>query len=192
MQKPALPPSARDIRQGGFHPMFRRKNAILCAILAAWLMMMLNVACFANFKQGDTLPDLGSFKLEGKLPENLKGQVILLDFWASWCGPCKISFPAMQDLTKKYADQGLTIIAVSVDEKQENMQRFLKSAKVSFTVVRDAQHKLVAAADIRGMPTSFLIDRAGKIRFIHTGFDRDETPRQYAKEIEELLREPKP
>jgi peroxiredoxin len=98
----------------------------------------------------------------------------------------------MEELNKKYSSEGLTIIAVSVDEKSENMQRFLKSAKVSFTVVRDAQHKLVAAADIHGMPTSFLIDRSGKIRFIHSGFDRDETPREYAKEIEQLLKEPKP
>jgi len=98
----------------------------------------------------------------------------------------------MEELQKKYAPEGLTIIAVSVDEKAENMQRFLKSTKVSFTVVRDAQRKLVAAADIHGMPTSFLIDRSGKIRFLHTGFDRDQTPRQYNKEIEELLKEPKP
>jgi len=163
------------------------------ALLAALLtMMMLSGACFAGFKQGDNLPDLASFQLEGKLPEELKGRVILLDFWASWCGPCKSSFPAMEELTKEFTGQGLTIIAISVDEKRENMEQFLKSAKVSFTVVRDAQHKLVAAADIRSMPTSFLIDRCGKIRFIHAGFDRDKTTREYVKEIEQLLREPKP
>jgi len=162
------------------------------ALLAALLTMMIPVVCFANFKQGDNLPDLASFHLEGKLPEKLEGQVILLDFWASWCGPCKSSFPAMEELSKKYVDQGLTIVAVSVDKNQENMQRFLKSAKVSFTVVRDAQQKLVAAADIHAMPTSFLIDRSGKIRFIHTGFNGDETTRQYLKEIEQLLGEPKP
>ena len=162
------------------------------AVLAALLLMMLPVASFADFKEAENLPDLASFQLEGKLPEELKGRVILLDFWASWCGPCKSSFPAMEELTKEFTDQGLTIIAISVDEKRENMQQFLKSAKVSFTVVRDAQHKLVAAADIKGMPTSFLVDRSGKIHFIHTGFDRDETTRQYVKEIEELLKEPKP
>ena len=156
------------------------------------LMMMLSAACFADFKQGEQLPDLNSFQLEGKLPQELKGQVILLDFWASWCGPCKISFPAMEELNKKYAASGLTIVAVSVDEKQENMQRFLKSMRVSFAVVRDAHHKLVAAADVKAMPTSFLIDRSGKIRFIHNGFDREQTMREYVKEIEELLKEPKP
>jgi cytochrome c biogenesis protein CcmG/thiol:disulfide interchange protein DsbE len=172
--------------------MFPHNKSIPCVVLAALLTMLLPVACFAQFKQGDNLPDLASFKLEGKLPEDLKGQVILLDFWASWCGPCKTSFPVMEELKQKYASQGLTIVAVSVDEKQENMQRFLKSAKVSFTVVRDAQHKLVAAADIKAMPTSFLIDRSGKIHMIHVGFDPEKTPRQYVKEIEELLKEPKP
>jgi thiol-disulfide isomerase/thioredoxin len=164
----------------------------LRAVLAALVMMMLPVACSADFKQGDALPDLASFRLEGKLPEELKGKVILLDFWASWCGPCKSSFPVMEELTKKYAGQGLTIVAVSVDEKQENMQRFLKSTKVSFNVVRDAQQKLVAAANIRAMPTSFLVDRSGKIRFIHGGFDGEETRRQYVKEIEQLLEDAKP
>jgi thiol-disulfide isomerase/thioredoxin len=162
------------------------------ALSLVLLIMMLPVACFAGFKPGDNLPDLASFRLEGKLPEELKGQVILLDFWASWCGPCKSSFPAMQDLTTKYTDKGLTIVAVNLDEKQENMQEFLKTAKVSFTVVRDARQKLVAAADVPTLPTSFLIDRSGKIRFAHAGFDRDETTRQYVKEIEQLLQEPKP
>ena len=170
--------------------MSRPDRSIFTTIFAA--LLMLPLPCLAAFKQGDDFPDLSSFPLEGKLPDQLKGQVILLDFWASWCGPCKTSFPVMEELRKKYATEGLTIIAVSVDEKSENMQRFLKSAKVSFTVVRDAQQKLVKAADITGMPTSFLIDRAGKIRFIHAGFDREQTPRQYAKEIEQLLKEPKP
>jgi thiol-disulfide isomerase/thioredoxin len=172
--------------------MYPHNQSISRAFVAVVLTMTLSVACFAGLKQGDPLPDLASFKLEGKLPESLKGEVILLDFWASWCGPCKTSFPVMEDLNKKYASQGLTIVAISVDEKQENMQRFVKSTKVSFSVVRDAQHKLVAAADIKAMPTSFLIDRSGKIRMIHVGFDPDKTPRVYAHEIEELLKEPKP
>ncbi len=162
------------------------------ALLAALLLMILPVACSADFKEAGNMPDLASFELEGKLPDGLKGRVILLDFWASWCGPCKSSFPAMEELAKEFKGQGLTIIAISVDEKRENMQEFLKSANVSFTVVRDTRQKLVAAADIRSMPTSFLIDRSGKIRFIHAGFDRDKTTREYVKEIEQLLKEPKP
>src|SRR4051812_16932516 len=181
-----------DIKREGFHSMYQHKIFTLPRVSTALLALMLSSACLAGLKPGDKLPDLASFHLEGKLPEDLKGQVILLDFWASWCGPCKTSFPAMEELNKKYAGQGLTIVAVSVDEKRENMQRFLKSVSVTFTVVRDAEHKLVAAADVPTMPTSFLIDRVGKIRFIHAGFNRDETTRQYVKEIEQLLQETKP
>ena len=171
--------------------MFRHERPILRASLVA-MLLMLPVASLANFKEGDALPDLASFELEGKLPASLKGQVILLDFWASWCGPCKSSFPVMESLAKEYSDRGLTIIAISVDEKRANMEEFLKSARVSFTVVGDMGHKLVSAADIRTMPTSFLIDRSGKIRFVHAGFDAEKTKSEYAKEIELLLREAKP
>lgn len=169
-----------------------RSQSIPRFTLAVLLLSMLPVISFAALKEGDNLPDLASFHLEGKLPDNFKGQVILVDFWASWCGPCKASFPVMQELSKKYGGQGMTIVAVSVDEKRENMQRFVDAAKVSFSIVRDPEHKLVAAADIKSMPTSFLIDRSGKIRFIHAGFDREKTVREYVKEIEQLLKEPKP
>jgi thiol-disulfide isomerase/thioredoxin len=164
--------------------------------IAPWLVALLIIAapawCLAGFKEGDHLPDLTSFKLEGKLPEDLRGNVILLDFWASWCAPCKTSFPAMEELKKKYGESGFTIIAVNVDESRENMERFVKSMNVSFAIVRDAEQKLVAAADVPTMPTSFLIDRSGKIRFVHVGFHAGETPAQYAREVEQLLKEPKP
>lgn len=156
------------------------------------LVLFAATACPAALKPGDRLPALGTFKLEGKLPETLKGQVILLDFWASWCGPCKKSFPAMQALHQQYAARGFTVIAVNVDEKREEMERFLKAANVSFPVLRDAAQKFVAAADVSTMPTSFLIDRAGKIRYVHNGFAGDETIKQYHEEIELLLKEPAP
>jgi len=161
-------------------------------LIAALAIALLAQASPAALKEGDALPDLASFKLEGKLPDSLKGQVILLDFWASWCGPCKKSFPAMQALHKQHAEQGLTIIAVSVDDNPKDMQRFLKDANVSFATVRDSGHKLVAAADVSAMPTSFLIDRAGKVRFVHNGFQGDATVKKYQQQIQQLLKEPAP
>ena len=142
----------------------------------------------AALKVGDAFPDLASFKLEGKLPDSLKGKVVIVDFWASWCGPCKDSFPVMNDLQKKYGDQGLVIIAVNVDEVASDMQDFLKENKAAFVVVRDAKQKLVEIAGIPTMPGSFIIDETGKVRFAHSGFHGDETRKQYEQEIESLLK----
>jgi thiol-disulfide isomerase/thioredoxin len=172
--------------------MFRCSNSSKRILIATLVLTLLAQRAPAALKEGDALPDLGKFKLEGKLPDTLKGRVILLDFWASWCGPCKKSFPAMQELHKQYAEQGLTILAVSVDENREEMQRFLKAANASFSTVRDAGHKLVAAADVSAMPTSFLIDRAGKVRYVHNGFNVDKTVKQYQEQIQLLLKEPAP
>jgi thiol-disulfide isomerase/thioredoxin len=171
------------------YPLDRR---IICFALQSILSLCIPAITQADMKEGDSLPALDTFQLEGKLPAKLKGQVILLDFWASWCAPCKASFPAMEELHKRYADKGLTIIAVSVDEKREDMERFLKARPVSFLAVRDARQKLVAAADVAAMPTSFLIDRAGKVRFVHNGFRGDETVKRYREQIELLLKEPAP
>ena len=158
------------------------------------LMVLLTAPSFsrAGWKAGDRLPDLASFKLEGALPGVLKGHVVLVDFWASWCAPCKASFPAMEKLETDFRQRGLTILAISVDDQRENMERFVKSAGVSFSILRDANHKLVAAADVQAMPTSFLIDRSGRIRFIHPGFRGDPTVKEYREEIDTLLKEPVP
>ncbi len=141
----------------------------------------------AALKVGDTLPDLTTFQLEGKLPADLKGKIVLVDFWASWCLPCAESFPALDALQKKYGDK-LVVLAVNVDEKKANMDKFLAKHPVSFTIVRDAGQKLVAVAEPQTMPTSFILDGEGKVRFTHKGFHGEETRQQYVNEIESLLK----
>jgi thiol-disulfide isomerase/thioredoxin len=155
--------------------------------LAVWLAgSVLTVR--AALTVGDTFPGLDGFSLEGKLPDALKGKVVIVDFWASWCGPCKESFPAMNDLQKKYASRGLVIIAVNEDEDKSDMQDFLKDNAAAFTVVRDARQKLVAVAGIQTMPSSFVLDGAGKVRFTHSGFHGAATRKEYAEQIESLLK----
>ena len=140
-----------------------------------------------GIKVGDTFPDLGSFALEGKMPETTKGKVVLVDFWASWCGPCKESFPVMDELQKQYGQKGLVILAVNLDDDEAAMQDFLKSHPVTFTVVRDARKKMVSMVNIASMPSSFVLGPDGKVAAIHKGFHGKETSKQYAKEIEGLL-----
>jgi hypothetical protein len=84
------------------------------------------------------------------------------------------------------------IIAINEDDKAEAMKAYLAENIVSFTVIRDVGHKLVAAAAVETMPMSFLVDRSGKIRFIHTGFHGEKTKEQYTREIELLLKEEAP
>ena len=141
----------------------------------------------AALKVGDTLPDLAGFKLEGKLPDALKGKIIVVDFWASWCTPCAKSFPVLDELQKKYADR-VVVLAVNVDDKKSKMDAFMAKHPVSFTVVRDADQKLVAAVEPATMPTSFILDATGKVRFLHNGFHGEDTRKEYISEIESLLK----
>jgi thiol-disulfide isomerase/thioredoxin len=141
----------------------------------------------AALKVGDTLPDLASLQLEGKLPESLKGKIVVVDFWASWCLPCAKSFPVLDELQKKYGDK-VVILAVNVDEKAANMEKFLAKHPVTFTVVRDGDQKLVAVVQPETMPTSFILDGDGKVRFLHKGFHGEDTRKEYISEIESLLK----
>ena len=167
---------------------FRFPAFALSAFLPLALLAHATTALAGGVKPGDTFPDLAAFKLEGKVPDNTKGKVVLVDFWASWCEPCKQSFPVMQELHTRYADRGLVIIAVNVDENRPDMEAFLKKNAATFVVLRDAKQKLVEKTGIATMPSSFLLDREGKVRFTHTGFRGAETKKKYEEEIESLLK----
>jgi len=173
----------RDIRRNRKSGMWSRCAPAIVAMALLW-----QSDSMAGVKVGDPIPDLSAFKLEGKLPETLKGKVVLLDFWASWCDPCRDSFPVMDELTKRYGSQGFVIIAVNVDEKKADMDDFLAKHHASFSIVRDAGQKLVEKTEIATMPTSFLIDANGKVRFVHSGFKGNETKKKYQEEIESLLK----
>lgn len=110
-----------------------------------------------------------------------RGQVVYLDFWASWCAPCRESFPFMNDLDREFRDQGLRIIAVSVDKSADDARRFLARYPPQFTIALDAAGACPAAYDLEGMPSSYLIDRTGRFRAVHAGFrsgDKAELRRQ--------------
>lgn len=156
--------------------------------LAAVLTVAVGAAAVAGQpKKGDAFPKLTDYHLEGSLP-NLEGKVVVVDFWASWCGPCKASFPALADFHKKYADQGLVIVAVSVDEKADDLAGFVKKLKPPFTVVRDSTQGLAGKLDIQSIPTTFFISKDGRIASVHNGFSGGSTVKEYARTIEELLR----
>jgi cytochrome c biogenesis protein CcmG, thiol:disulfide interchange protein DsbE len=99
------------------------------------------------------------------------GKIVYLDFWASWCGPCKQSFPWMNEMQAKYGSKGLQIIGVNLDAKQDDGLHFLATTPASFTIAFDAQGASARQYGVKGMPTSLLIARDGTIAKVHMGFN---------------------
>lgn len=157
-------------------------------IISLILILAVPAGTHAALAESDQLPDLATFGLEGDLPD-LEGKVVLLDFWASWCAPCKKSFPAMDELYKELKDQGFVILAVSVDSTAKAYEKFVSKSEVTFPLMLDAQKKLVEAAEIEVMPTSLMIDKSGVIRSIHKGFMGQKTIDTYRDEAVTLLAE---
>jgi cytochrome c biogenesis protein CcmG/thiol:disulfide interchange protein DsbE len=125
------------------------------------------------------------------LLESLQGKVVLVDFWASWCGPCLQSFPWMNGLHARHAGDGLVILAVNVDQDRALADAFLKQRPPQFRVEYDAKGALAQAFGVEAMPTSFLIGRDGTVRARHAGF-RDKQRAGREQEIELLLKERAP
>ncbi len=124
------------------------------------------------------------------LPDNVlaahKGKAIYVDFWASWCGPCKQSFPWMNAMQDKYAAMGLQVIAVNVDAKRADADRFLLKTPATFQVVYDPKGDSARSYAVKAMPTSLLIDRNGRVTYVHAGF-RDEDRANLEAKINEAL-----
>ena len=116
-----------------------------------------------------TLPVIGAPASEISLT-SLRGKVVYLDFWASWCAPCRVSFPEIIELKEDLGEQDFEVVAISVDERIEDAGRFLRRYKTPYPVLHDPEGKFASSYKLPGMPTSFVIDRNGVIRLVHSGF----------------------
>ena len=125
---------------------------------------------------------------EWPLLDQYAGKVVLVDFWASWCEPCLRSFPWMNDLQRRHGDAGLVIIAVNLDQERGLADAFLKTTPANFHLEFDAAGNLARRFGVQAMPTSFLIDRNGRVRIRHAGF-RDKQRAERERQIEDLLKE---
>jgi len=132
-----------------------------------------------------TLPSLSGSNV--RLSE-LKGEVILLNFWASWCAPCRLEMPLLNKLHNKYKAIGFTVIGVNVEESISNAKDFLKENKVDFPILWDTKNTVSKQYSVQAMPTTVMIDRDGQVRYIHKGFQEGDE-RIYKKVIKKLVRE---
>jgi thiol-disulfide isomerase/thioredoxin len=118
-----------------------------------------------------------------------KGKVVYVDFWASWCGPCAASFPFMNQLYGELKNKGLEVIAVNLDEDRQEAESFLEKNPPRFTVAADPDGNCPAVYGVKAMPSSYLIDKHGKIRHIHLGFKNGDKA-EILGQIQSVLAEP--
>lgn len=148
----------------------------------------------AAHQPGDAVPacvlsPLGAHPL--KTLADLRGQIVYLDFWASWCPPCSRAFPHFSRIHEEYSGQGFEVLGVNLDESSADAQTFLARHRVSFALAADPSGACPRAFGVKAMPTGYLIDRAGVIRLVITGFQAgDEILLRDA--IDKLLRESSP
>jgi cytochrome c biogenesis protein CcmG/thiol:disulfide interchange protein DsbE len=119
---------------------------------------------------------------------DLAGNVVLMDFWASWCIPCRTSFPAIDALQRELGPKGLVVVAVNVDEQRKNAEAFLAERPHVMRVAFDPTGQAAQAFALQAMPSAVVIDRSGHIRYTHMGYT-DKTVAQYRAEVLELLGE---
>ncbi|MEZ5921949.1 MAG: TlpA disulfide reductase family protein [Parvularculaceae bacterium] len=117
-----------------------------------------------------------------------RGKVVYLDFWASWCAPCAESFPYMERLKQDFSKDELVIVAVNVDHAKPRADAFLKRMNSDLHVVFDPEGLLASAFKVKAMPTSLLIGKDGRIRYVHSGFHADDIAK-YDDHLRELLDE---
>jgi len=137
---------------------------------------------------GTPLPPLKVDALSGKTIDvaSYRGHVLLLDVWASWCGPCKQELPVLNDMARRLKADGIEILAVSVDQERANVDKFLRDhgGKWALTVAHDPRGEIAELLQPDKMPTSYVVDRSGIVRYVNAGFLPEDAPT-----IEHRLRE---
>jgi peroxiredoxin len=117
-----------------------------------------------------------------------KGQVVMINFWASWCGPCRQEMPLLESIYKKYNKMGFTMLGVNVEPDSNAANEWLKATPVSFPILYDRDSKVSKLYDVAGMPSTVIIDRSGKLRVLHRGYKPGDE-NEYLDSIRSLIRE---
>jgi peroxiredoxin len=164
----------------------------LCLAFACASVASLGLAGCGAADDGNPAPDFSVKALVGGKGtvslKSLRGKVVLVDFWGTFCEPCKKSFPKLQDLNTKYASSGLQIVGISEDEvdDKDKIPGFADTYGAKFTLGWDEDKSVARAYKPQTMPSSFIIDRKGVVRYAHVGFHDGEEV-EVDKEIKELL-----
>ncbi|MCL4776444.1 MAG: TlpA family protein disulfide reductase [Gammaproteobacteria bacterium] len=119
---------------------------------------------------------------------SLRGQVVLVNFWATWCGPCRKEMPLLEQIYQRYKGLGFTLLAVNVEEDSGGADQWLRDTPVSFPVLFDRDNRVSKLYQVTAMPSTVIIDRKGQVRFIHYGYTPG-TENEYQDQVRSLIRE---
>ena len=119
---------------------------------------------------------------------DFKGQIVLLNFWASWCGPCRQEMPILEQLNRQYHNKGVTLLGVNVEPDSAAAVNWLKATPVSFPILFDVDSKVSKLYEVEGMPNTVIVDRKGLVRYIHRGYSAG-AENDYLNQIRTLIRE---
>ena len=152
--------------------------------------LLLATSVYASGELSGPAPD---FTLKSRDGSNvrlsdLRGQVVMLNFWASWCGPCRQEMPILDDLYKRYGKAGFVLLGVNVEQDSSLGEKYLKDTPVKFPILWDPTSKVSQLYTVDAMPSTVMIDRDGKMRYLHRGY-KPGYEKDYKKQIKELIRE---
>ncbi|MCZ6854432.1 MAG: TlpA disulfide reductase family protein [Gammaproteobacteria bacterium] len=162
--------------------------------LGCWLLFALCTMFFASQAQAvgirDEAPDFTLKSLEGKnlRLQEYRGQVVLINFWASWCGPCRQEMPLLDRLHQRYQDTGFTVLGVNVEGEEKPAREIVDKTKVTFPVLIDKDQRVSDLYDLKAMPSTVVVDRDGVIRYIHLGYKPGDESK-YVEVVKKLIRE---
>ncbi len=169
---------------------FIRQKLVRGAVLAAMALGMLATGGAQAVAVKENAPDFTLKTLTGNnlRLEEYRGQVVLLNFWASWCGPCRQEMPILDRLHQRYEDTGFAVLGVNVEGKAEPAQDIVDKTKVTFPVLIDQAQATSKLYNLQAMPSTVVIDRDGVIRYIHRGYKPGDEAK-YVEVVKQLIRE---
>ncbi len=168
---------------------FQKTLLVVSIFLVAFTLMSSNSA-FATEKLSGPAKD---FTLKSRSGKNIrlaeqKGNVVLINFWASWCAPCRQEMPKLEELHNKYKDLGFVLLGINLDATPDLSKKLLKDIKVTFPVLFDPENEVSEAYNVESMPTTVIVDKNGNWRFLHKGYQPG-YENDYAAQVKQLLRE---
>jgi len=160
----------------------------LLAVIGMSVLLLSNVYASENIKGKAPNFTLKSYTGSNQKLSEFRGKVVLLNFWASWCGPCRQEMPLLNSLHKKYKKLGFAVMGINVEEDSRKAKQIVKEVGIKFPILFDTENKVSDLYDVSAMPSTIIIDRSGNMRYLHKGYKPGDMA-TYKKWVRKLIRE---